>query len=250
MSLHFYLFLFQASSPNSHRNSNTRAASGFPSTQNIEPLQPIMSTIFDQQTQQNILTDYIEEEQKDINNAWEEIRTKHEKNFNNLMDSLRQNSDISEVEHEFPLGQPLPQMNQETSSSDNLESTRILDMENQDMLTRLIQNDPNIQQQIGFEQFNENPTVGHIFRVPRRHPYESYRRRTRRSLDSTQLSNLLLKEKEIIDTLKKYADHDQDLMMIGYIGDSMVDDLKQKLTRRKHRMKRQLNGKETLPWTR
>lgn len=89
--------------------------------------------------------------------------------------------------------------------------------------------------------FYENAkNLQHIIDVPQRHESEWFQRfaRSLNQTDGNKLDKLLLMEKDVVDELKRDAKHDEDLMMIGYIGENLIKELEEK----KNKTKRSKRG--------
>lgn len=201
---------------------------------------PTATDSLDPETEQKLFSNYFKTEQRNVDNAIQQIQTEHRKNLNNLMRYLSDNTeDVSNgkllntpqlqnaPEGEDRVGEPFP--------------------ENIDFLMRDSEGKNNqeiLNQDI--EQLEEDPKLRYIFQVPIR--YNNYYKRQSRSINTDDLDNLLLKEKEIIDKLKKYSKNDKDLMLIGYLGDNWINDLKQKTNIRRNRVKRQSDKNNNLAW--
>lgn len=91
--------------------------------------------------------------------------------------------------------------------------------------------------------YDDITNLGHIIDVPQTRESQWFQRLSRslNQTDGDKLDKLLLAEKSVINELKKDAKHDEDLMMIGYIGESMIKDLEKGKNETK-RTKREIAG--------
>lgn len=117
------------------------------------------------------------------------------------------------------------------------ERARNSEQHDEQVLMKLLENHPDIDDKIGMEQ-EENPLLEYIFQVPNRY-YENYQRQSR-SVDQNKMSpediaNILKTHKETLNSLK--TDNDADLLLVKHIGSELVNDVEEKLN--KIRVKRQ-----------
>lgn len=127
------------------------------------------------------------------------------------------------------------------------ESSRAADNMNEQMLVKLLQNHPDIDETLGLTQGDE-PRLQYIFQVPERY-YEPTQRRSRsvdeKLMSKNEITNVLKKEKERMSSLN--TDHDDDMLLVQNIGGGLLNELEHKLN--KIRKKRDDDKREKM-WER
>lgn len=117
------------------------------------------------------------------------------------------------------------------------ERDRESEQEDEQVLTRLLENQPDIDKKIGLAPEN-NPRLEYIFQVPSRY-YDNYQRQSRsvdqKSISSEGISSVLNKQKDMLKTLK--TQNDEDLLLVQNIGSGLVGEIEERLN--KNRVKRQ-----------
>lgn len=147
----------------------------------------------------------------------------------------------------FPYFEDTLEHQMESVLAREADSTRESDKTDEQILTKLLENHPDIDESIGLGE-EDDPLLEYIVRVPSRYSKSYYRES--RSVDPTDMSaseigNILEKEKTGMNSLK--TDNDQDLLLIQNIGNGLIADLEGRLN--KIRVKRQRNKQEKM-WQR
>lgn len=162
--------------------------------------------------QQKALEEFFQMERTNFESNLHTLQQEHQDNLDLLMNSL----------HMSPFG-PMNLIGEthETNGYDRLGDLLKFDDNRQSWSKFSDQNE-------GMED-GQDELLGNLFNVPSNNYYEYLRRA--RSLNHTEhmdLDKMIAEEKDIIDKIKRHAKHDEDLMMVGYIGESLIKDIEER----------------------